>query len=131
MSISRRYFIGGVGSLSFMGSANQLFADEKPLLRIGVMTDTHIGPRKVSCGRVKLACQLFRKHGVDMMVNVGDLADLHYPTGYTAYRETIDEVYEGIAAENRPKEVFVYAAHDLFKYKGNPNRRLWTGDSGR
>ena len=129
MSISRRYFIGGVGALSFMGSANQLFADEKPLLRIGVMTDTHIGPKKVSCGRVKLACQLFRKHGVDMMVNVGDLADLHYPTGYTAYRETIDEVYEGIAAENRPKEVFVYAAHDLFKYKGNPNRRLWIKDA--
>ena len=31
-------------------------------LRIGVMTDTHIGKTKESCARVKLAYQLFRKH---------------------------------------------------------------------
>ena len=98
MSIGRRDFIGCIGALSFMGPAYQLFGDEKPLLRIGVMTDTHIGKTKESCARVKLAYELFRKHGVDLMVNVGDVADYHYPTGYKAYRETVEEVFADVAA---------------------------------
>ena len=129
MSIRRRDFIGCIGALSFMGPAYQLFGDEKPLLRIGVMTDTHIGRTKESCARVKLAYELFRKHGVDLMVNVGDVADYHYPTGYKAYRETVDEVFADVALEKRPEELFVYAAHDYFNYRCKKKRSLWSRDA--
>lgn len=129
MSIKRREFISGIGALSFMAPTYQLFGDEKPQLRIGVMTDTHIGKTKESCARVKLAYQLFRKHSVDLMVNVGDVADYHYPTGYQAYRETVEEVFAGVPAAKRPKELFVYAAHDHFNYGGPKKRSLWFKDA--
>jgi len=123
MAIGRRQFIGCVGSIPFVG-AMAAFAAEKPLLRMGVLTDTHIGETKASCRRVKQACRLFRNHGVDMIVNVGDVADYHYPSGYKAYRETVNEVYAKIAVSDRPEELFVYAAHDFFKYK-NSSRKDW------
>ena len=129
MSIKRREFISGIGALSFMGSAYQLFGDEKPQLRIGLMTDTHIGKTKESCARVKLAYQLFRKHAVDLMVNVGDVADHHYPSGYRAYRETVEEVFADVAAEKRPEELFVYAGHDCINYKGKKKRGHWSKDA--
>jgi hypothetical protein len=47
-----------------------------------------------------MAYELFRKHGVDLMANVGDVADYHYPTGYKAYRETVEEVFAGVSAAN-------------------------------
>ena len=118
MSIKRREFIGGIGAVSVMGSAFDAFGGEKPLLRIGVMTDTHVGKTKDTCKRVKLAYRLFRKHSVDLMVNVGDIADYHFPTGYKAYRETVEEVFAKTPPASRPKELFVYAAHDYFAYKG-------------
>lgn len=128
MPIRRRQFLGYVGAIPFVGSL-YAFADEKPLLRIGLMTDTHIGETKESCGRVKLAYELFRKQGVDLMVNVGDVADHHYPTGYKAYRETVEEVFAGVPAAKRPEELFVYAAHDYIYYRGAKKRSLWPKDA--
>ena len=128
MAIGRREFLGYAGAIPFVGALSA-FADEKPLLRIGVMTDTHIGKTKESCRRVRMAYELFRKHGVDLMANVGDVADYHYPTGYKAYRETVEEVFAGVPAAKRPKELFVYAAHDHFNYGGPKKRSLWSKDA--
>ena len=99
MEISRRKFIGCAGAFPIVGTA--AFADGEPLLRIGVMTDTHVGETKASCRRVKMACELFRKHCVDMVVNVGDLADYHYPKGYAAYRAVVEAAFAGIPAARR------------------------------
>ena len=128
MAIGRREFLGYAGAIPFVGALSA-FADEKPLLRIGVMTDTHIGKTKESCRRVRMAYELFRKHGVDLMANVGDVADYHYPTGYEAYRETVEEVFADVPAAKRPKELFVYAAHDHFNYGGPKKRSLWSKDA--
>jgi hypothetical protein len=128
MALGRRDFLGYVGAIPFVGALSA-FADGKPLLRMGVMTDTHIRKTKKSCGRVKLAYELFRRHGVDLMVNVGDVADNHYPTGYKAYRETIEEVFAGVPAAERPEELFVYAGHDFFNYGGVKKSRLWYRDA--
>ena len=113
------------GAFPFVGMVPSAWADEKPLLRIGIMTDTHIGETKASCGRVKLACELFRRQNVDMVAHVGDLADYHYPKGYAAYRSVVDEAFEGLAPEARPQELFVYAAHDTFAYGGRQKRSEW------
>lgn len=123
MAVGRRRFIGCMGALPLVGGMSA-FAEEKPLLRMGVLTDTHVGETKASCRRVKLAYRLFRNHGVDMIVNVGDVADYHYPKGYKAYRETVNEVYAKVAVADRPKELFVYAGHDFFKYKDSA-RKDW------
>ena len=95
-------------------------AEEKPLLKIGLMTDTHVGKTKASCARARLAYELFRDIGVDLIVNDGDVADHHYPTGYVAYREMVEETFAGVPAAERPQELFVYAWHDAFDYKNHP-----------
>ena len=115
---TRRGFIGGVAA--FTPFAARLWAAEPPLLKIGVMTDTHVGPTKESCSRARLAYELFRDTGVDLIVNDGDVADHHYPTGYVAYREMVEETFAGVKAADRPQELFVYATHDAFHYKNHP-----------
>ena len=115
MRTTRRSFLGGA-LLAPIGA--RLFADgEKPLFRFGVMTDTHVGKTVESCGRVKLALELFRDKGCELVINTGDIADWHYPTGYQAYRQVFDEVYAGV--EKKPGEIYVYAWHDAFAYKGH------------
>ena len=128
MNATRRGFIGG--TLAFAPFAGRLWADEAevPLLKIGVMTDTHVGPTKASCARARLAYEMFRDIGVDLIANVGDVADHHYPTGYTAYREMVEETFAKVPAGKRPKELFVYAWHDAYAYKDHP-REAVTKDS--
>ena len=113
MQISRRHFIGGM-----------VAAGTGPLLgvpahgrvaRIGLMTDTHVGTTMESCARVRAALELFKKKGVEMVVNCGDIADRHYPDGYRFYRKTVNEVYPDPAS--RPIERFVYAFHDVCDYR--------------
>ena len=124
MRTTRRAFLGNM-MLAPMGA--RLFADgEKPLFRFGVMTDTHVGKTVESCGRVKLALELFREKGCELVINTGDIADWHYPTGYQAYRQVFDEVYAG--AEKKPGEIYVYAWHDAFAYKGHA-REMATRDA--
>ena len=125
MKTTRRTFIGG--AVAFAPIAG-LWAEEAPLLKIGVMTDTHVGKTKASCSRARLAYELFRDIGVDMIVNDGDVADHHYPTGYVAYREMVEETFAGVPADRRPQELFVYAWHDTYDYKGHP-REASKGDA--
>ena len=118
MKTTRRTFIGG--AVAFAQIAGIWAEEEKPLLKVGLMTDTHVGKTKESCSRARLAYELFRDIGVDMIVNDGDVADHHYPTGYVAYREMVEETFAGVPADRRPQEIFVYAWHDAFDYKGHP-----------
>ena len=112
----RRTFVGRVGAFAFAPFAGA-FADERSrIARIGVMTDTHIGETEASCSRVRLALELFRAKGVDMIANCGDIADYHYPSGYRAYRKVFNDVFPD--AGRRPKELYVFAGHDAFNYKG-------------
>ena len=118
MKTTRRAFIGG--AVACAPFAEIWAADKEPLLKIGLMTDTHVGRTKESCSRARLAYELFRDIGVDLIVNDGDVADHHYPTGYVAYREMVEETFAGVPAAKRPKELFVYAWHDAFDYKNHP-----------
>ena len=118
MNTTRRTFIGG--AIAFAPISALWAEEEKPLAKIGLMTDTHVGKTKESCARARLAYELFRDIGVDMIVNDGDVADHHYPTGYVAYREMVEETFASVPADRRPQELFVYAWHDAFDYKGHP-----------
>ena len=75
-----------------------------------------------SCAKVRAALELFKAQGCEMVVNCGDIADQHFPEGYRCYRRTVNEVYP--EAGSRPKEVFVYAFHDVCNYRPG----TWWGD---
>ncbi len=79
-------FAGTLGAAALSPALPLSAETDRPLLRIGAITDTHIGKTKESCDRVKQAYELFRSLSVDMIANVGDIADHHFPTGYVAYR---------------------------------------------
>lgn len=109
MNISRRFFLLGAGSL--VGEGAGLFAAaDKPLFTAGAMTDTHVLDRPGMHERVRRAYRLFRKFGVDLIINNGDICDKYCPEGYRRYRAISEETYPNRAS--CPKEVFVWANHD-------------------
>ena len=111
--LNRRRFIGGIASLG----AVSLWAAgaEKPIARIGVMTDTHVFDTLESCANVKAALELFKTKNVEMIINCGDVADYFCPDGYRFYRQTVNTVYP--EAASRPREVFAFANHDTIGFK--------------
>lgn len=111
MRTNRRQFLGG---LMAAGALPALGGDTPRLARVGLITDTHVGTTMASCLRVRAALELFKAKGAEMVINCGDIADHHYPEGYRCYRRTVNEVFTDATA--RPKEVFVYAFHDVFNY---------------
>lgn len=116
--MKRREFIGCFAAAAAMPASATAYG--KPLLKVGLMSDTHIRNDKASCERVGMAWRLFRAEGVDMVANLGDIADHNYPKGYEGYRETVDEAWPQGA--DHPREVYVFAWHDYYGYKGDMNR---------
>ena len=88
-------------------SAVVSFAAE-PVLRIGLMTDTHVNKRIASCALLKEALTLFKQHNVDMIVNLGDVSNVYEEPAYKNYRDTVKAVF----GDSKPNEVFVFANHD-------------------
>ncbi len=85
-----------------------LSSAEKPLLRAGLTTDTHVTPDPKSVNRLRAALQLFKAQQVDVVINLGDVADKFHPEAYHHYRNTVKSVFP-----NGIKEIFAYANHDL------------------
>ena len=113
MELKRRSFLGGMlaaGALPSLG-----IPESGRIARIGVITDTHVLRTLESCDRVKAALELFKAKGAEMVINCGDIADNHYPEGYRFYRQTVNTVFPDAAS--RPREIFVYAWHDLVNHQ--------------
>ena len=85
-------------------------AAEAPLFRVGLMTDTHWSEDPKSFDRTEAVLKVFKREKVDMICNLGDIADLHYPVAYRYYRQ---KLFPSIFPENPPTEIFVYANHDV------------------
>ena len=94
-----------------------LWAGEAPLLKVGLITDTHVNSRPASCEWVQKAWAFFKEHKVDLVANCGDIADKHYPQGYRNYRAVINKLFP--AGTEKPRELYVYANHDR---NGAPSR---------
>ena len=74
MQLGRRDFIGGVaaaGALSAFG-----IPASGRIARIGHMTDTHVVGKIESLARVRMALELFKAKGVEMVINNGEMT--HY-----------------------------------------------------
>ena len=69
--IKRREFL--VGAAGFLPLSKMLAVPScAPVMRIGVMTDTHVGKTVQSCGHIRQALSLFKAKGADVIVNNGD-----------------------------------------------------------
>lgn len=99
--------------LLFISCVFPLQARETPLLKVGIVSDTHVTPKPASCEWVRKAWTLFKQHKVDLVANCGDIADLHYPKGYRNYRQVINSLYP--AGTVKPQELYVYANHDRLR----------------
>ena len=85
----------------------------EPVMRVGLLTDTHIRAKKESCKLIESAYSFFRKQNVDLVINAGDIADVYDVQAYRNYRETVEAAYAG--ADKRPAEIFAYANHDRIR----------------
>ena len=86
-----------------------VLAAEKPLAKVGFITDTHVTPRMTSCRSLKKAMEIFKAHKVDVIVNSGDVADTHKEKAYKNYYDTVRSVFPA----NKPKELFAFACGSL------------------
>ena len=103
-------------------SAYSVFAAE-PILKVGIISDTHIKRNITSCKNLEAALRLFKAHKVDMIVNTGDIAEVYQNQAYINYRNTVKKVYT--AADKQPQEIFVFAWHDRVRREKEPQEKVY------
>ena len=112
----KQFMVCGAAAVA-AGSAFS-FGDEKPRLRIGAMTDNHLHPKRKETHEKTAACfRLFKKMGVDIVVDTGDIADLSHPSELKFFRACFDENFAGTATV----PFFCIANHD-YNYLPNTKR---------
>ena len=102
-------------SLIFAAISVSILTAAEPLMRVAVISDTHVTPKPESAFLVREAYKLFRQLKVDAVINCGDIADHYYVEGYKHYRNAAAEAYQN---EKLPLEFFAYANHDLIGRRG-------------
>ena len=85
-----------------------------PLLRIGIVTDTHVTEDPNSCVLLEKSLSLFKNKKADMVINAGDIAQVYNVKAYRNYRETVNKVYRN---NKKTPEIFIYANHDRMTRK--------------
>ena len=86
-------------------------SSQAPLLKVGIMTDTHINEKPQSCRRLRAALKLFAAEKVDMTINLGDISNKHNINAYKLYRKIVNEIFPA----EKPEEIFISAYHDWTK----------------
>ncbi len=94
--------------LLVIAGLTQLQATEEPLMRIGLLTDTHVTRFSNSCRLLKKGFEVFKEQQAEMVVHCGDLADYSEEKAYVNYRKTWLKVFPDAA----PRQLFLYANHD-------------------
>ena len=107
--MTRRAFV----STAAAGALTSFAGDEKPRLRFGVLTDTHITAAPESVARAKAALDVFRRYSCTLFCHLGDLAESCDPAAHRLWRQTVDQVFANAA----PDELYAYAAHDFYNYQ--------------
>ena len=149
--LSRRTFLGGAATV-FGGMALpfDLFAtDGKPLLKLGVLSDIHIGGRKEAPQYLENALRWLAERGVEAVLSPGDIAHSGRIGEMLAFADIWHKVFPGNRAKDgrkiellistgnhdawehgwdkRPEE---WRLAELLTYKGNP-ARIWEEQFGQ
>ena len=120
MNATRKEFMMGVGVATV--APQLLGGEEKPLLKVGIMTDTHFGrPDVKGVERVEKAWNLFKNQGCAVIANCGDIADRFLPQWYAEVCSLRKRVFDD--PQTAPREVWVYAGHDRINMPGDTGRR--------
>ena len=94
MNFRRRGFLGGLAALGAVSGCRNLFAERRPDLRFGVVSDIHITTPQ-SCELLERAFRYFQSRGVDAVMIPGDLADYGTKNAWGFLRQTWDKVFAG------------------------------------
>ena len=119
MSICRRSFLKSTAATGTVFCLPALRAEARPVLTVGLMSDTHLTREPSSAVRSRLAMELFKKLGADVIAHLGDLADWHYKEAYTFYRKALDAVFP--PSSRRPVLLYAFGDHDALdpaRHKG-------------
>ena len=79
------------------------------VVRIGVMSDTHIGCEGTA-ERLEQCYRLFKAKGVDHIFNLGDICETFDPKLFAEYVRIREKAY----GKELPPETYLYAGHDQF-----------------
>ena len=127
MPICRRSFLKSTAATGSAFCLPTLRAEARPVLTVGLMSDTHLTREPSSAVRSRLAMELFKKLGTDVIAHLGDLADWHYKEAYTFYREALDAVFP--PSSRRPVLLYAFGDHDaLDPARRKGPRSSWRGD---
>ena len=106
MNFSRRTFIGAVAA-SFATRANPVWAEERPLLKFGVLSDPHVRADPATARALRKELARFSREGVRAVVISGDLCEVGtltelknvmdawheaFPDGRNAAGETVEPI---------------------------------------
>ena len=146
MNFSRRCFIG---SLVAAVAAPRLFGAEKPLARVGILSDTHVSVDKSTVEPLLKAFRRFAAEGVGTVVISGDICEVGtleelslvmdawhaaFPNGRNALGETVDPVFVWgnhdyhDASYQRGKEVPEEDKEDQILYNKDAAWKMVTGE---
>ena len=106
-ALTRRAFVLSASAAATLGI--RAADGEKPLLRIGAMSDDHLhAERPKTHQRTKACFDLFRREQVDVVVDTGDIADLSDVGELKRFRRFFDDAFAGTACV----PFFCIANHD-------------------
>lgn len=114
VGMGRRRFLGGAAAFTTLGVPT-VWGHERnrPLLTLGVVSDTHIGPREAAAN-FEQTLRFFRDRKVDAVMNCGDLADWGLRSGFRYVADAWNKIFPGgRGAEGRlVQKLFCTGNHD-------------------
>lgn len=121
MDINRRSFISlGTCAAAAAAAAPALgAATEKPILRLGILSDSQGYPYKEDWGfhNFERALEVLAKRGIDVLVNAGDIMDTPEDIEGLAYVQELEKKHFGAA---KPVDIACLGNHEMgFAYAKN------------
>ena len=132
MGMDRREFVkGALASLGFVALPGGLFAAPKdwkakknPNLVFGILSDTHLMVewdgkslyRSMTLDYIRNAFRLFRAHGIDAFVHLGDASHRGCVREWEFHKEVFDEVF---GKKDVPEKIIIVGNHELMGNEGH------------
>ena len=132
MVTTRREFIkDSLAALGFLALPGGLYAapagwksKKKPKLVVGILSDTHLMVewdgkslyRSMTLDYIRNAFRLFRAHGIDAFVHLGDASHRGCVREWEFHKEVFDEVF---GKKDAPEKIIIVGNHELMGNEGH------------
>lgn len=125
MTATRRHFLGGIAAAGgVLALSRASWAQERPLLRFGVVSDVHIGGNPRSPQHLEAALRLIRSKRADAVLCTGDIAHSGLIGELEKFAEVWHSVFPGGRGADGGKVELMIATgnHDVDAWAGRWNR---------